>query len=163
MYSHRLVFILFALIMLLACNKDVVYEENMPVNCHGWQVEDTLIYSAKIKDTLQAYDLSVNIRHRDVYDYMNVYLKIETILPSGLHKVETISLPLCDDAGKWYGRCTGDICFNRLRIMQKVRFPEVGTYQFRIKHEMRVDALDNILDVGFRVEKSIQKQITNES
>lgn len=137
-----------------SCRNEVVYEKNQPINCDGWKINDTLVYQVTINDIQQKYDLSINVRHRDVYEFTNVYLNIITIMPHKAVKKEVISLPLCDDGGKWYGNCTGDICFQRVYLMRKVIFPAAGIYEFRINQEMRTEELANLFDIGLRVEKS---------
>jgi gliding motility-associated lipoprotein GldH len=46
--------------------------------------------------------------------------------------------------------------------MRKFVFSEKGTYQFRVSHEMRMDELKGIFDLGLRLEKS-KKRIHDEA
>ncbi len=101
--------------------------------------------------------MSINIRHRDIYDYTNLYIKIQTIHPTGETTSQVISLPLSDDEGKWLGKCSGDICFNRVYLMKKIMFQAKGKYMFNINQEMRQDHLKNILDIGLKIEKAKRK------
>jgi len=142
---------------LYSCQSDVVFEKNIPINTYNWEVTDTLKFEVDVEDTSSKYDLSLNVRHRDIYDFMNLYVKIITILPNGEKKNEVVSLPLCDDGGKWLGKCSGDICFSRIILMRKIIFPQKGNYQFLINQEMRQENLKNILDLGLRLEKSKKK------
>lgn len=141
-------------LILTGCQTEMIFEKNQPINCYGWKINDTIVFDVKIEDIHQKYDLSLNVRHRDVYEFMNLYLNVITLLPNNELKKEVISLPLCDDGGKWYGNCTGDVCFQRIYIMRKVAFPIAGTYSFRINQEMRTEELENLFDLGLRVEKS---------
>lgn len=153
----RLTLAFILIIHLTGCENEVLYDYNQPINCYGWKLGDTLVYEVKIKDIDKKYDISLNIRHRDVYEFMNIYLNIITLLPDNSVKQGVISVPLCDDGGQWYGRCTGDICFQRLYIMKKIVFPVPGKYIFKINHEMRVNELCNLFDLGVRVEQSKKK------
>jgi gliding motility-associated lipoprotein GldH len=146
---------------LIGCATDVVYEKSIPVNTYGWQINDSLKYTIDIADSTQRYDLSLAVRHRDVYDYTNLYVKIITKLPTGEIKSEVVSLPLCDETGKWLGKCAGDICFSRILLLKRTYFPVKGEYIFYVKHEMRVDELKNVLDLGLRIEKSAKKVYTD--
>ncbi len=98
-------------------------------------------YEVVIDDTIEKYDFSVNVRHRDIYDFTNLYIKILTKFPNGESKTEVISLPLSDESGKWLGKCSGDVCFNRIYLMKKLRFQQKGTYKFYINQEMRHDRM----------------------
>lgn len=149
--------IVVGVVMSYGCQTDVLYEHNIPINCNGWNVEDTLVYSVNIQDTTQRYDISVNVRHRDIYEFMNLYVNVITQMPNNQVKQEVISLPLADDGGQWYGSCTGDICFQRVFIMKKATFSIPGVYTFRINQEMRTEELDDIFDMGLRIEKSQKK------
>lgn len=154
---RKLLYIFLILSFLTACDTEVVYEQSIPVNTYGWEMADTLIYQIAIQDSLQRYDLSMAVRHRDIYDYTNLYVKIITKLPNGELKSELVSLPLCDESGKWLGKCAGDICFSRILLLKRTYFPLKGIYTFHIVHEMRQEKLKNILDIGLRLEKSPKK------
>jgi gliding motility-associated lipoprotein GldH len=69
--------------VIFGCDTDIVYEKNLPVNYGGWGIQDTLVYDCEVPDSNSQFDLSINIRHRDIFQYMNVYLNVLTILPSG--------------------------------------------------------------------------------
>jgi gliding motility-associated lipoprotein GldH len=155
---NKFVFFSILSFILIGCQSDVLYEQNIPVNAFDWEVSDTLKYEINIDDTTEKYDLSVNIRHRDIYDYTNLYLKIQTMHPTGEVISQVISLPLSDEEGKWLGKCSGDICFNRVYLMKKIMFKSKGKYKFYINQEMRQDHLKNILDIGLKIEKSKQKK-----
>lgn len=118
---------------------------------------DSLRYIVNIDDSMQRFDLSLGVRHRDIYDYTNLYVKVITKLPTGEVKSEVISLPLCDESGKWLGKCAGDICFARILLLKRTYFPIKGSYAFYVMHEMRQDKLKNILDISLRLEKSAKK------
>ena len=118
---------------------------------------DTLEYKIEVKDISKYYNLSMNVRHRDVFNFMNFYIKIITITPSKTIKEDVVSIPLADDGGTWIGKCSGDICFYRTTILKKFKFDEPGTYIFKINQEKRVESLENITDIGLRVEESPKK------
>lgn len=160
------VFIIFLSLILfsvfLSCNQEVKYERNIPVNAFGWSLDDTVQYIVDVDDTLKPYDLFVNIRHRDIYRYMNIYVRIISIFPDGYEKNEVVSVPLCDEGGRWYGKCAGDICSQRVRIMKRLKFEQKGKYVFKINHEMRVNELNNILDVGLMINEHEKKEYVKE-
>ena len=158
----RLFFLLSIISLGSACQTDVVYENTIPINVYGWNMADTLKFNLKIEDSAERYDLSLSVRHRDIYDYTNLYVKVISRLPNGEIKSEVVSLPLCDEAGKWLGKCAGDICFSRILLMKRTYYPIKGEYQFYVIHEMRQEKLRNLLDIGLRLEKSIKKVYLDE-
>lgn len=158
----RVVYIMAFSFAIYGCQTGVLFEKNIPVNTFGWNLTDTLNYEVVIPDTLQKYDLSISLRHRDIYNYTNLYLTIITQLPTGEVKRELVSLPLCDEGGKWLGKCSGDVCYAHILLMKKIIFPRTGHYKFKIVHEMRQTELKNILDIGLRIEKSKKKIYTQD-
>jgi hypothetical protein len=46
--------------------------------------------------------------------------------------------------------------------MKRTYFPIKGTYNFCVIHEMRQEKLKNLLDLGFRLEKSAKKVYSDE-
>ena len=150
-------FICLTVCLFSGCQNEVVFEKNIPVSTFDWGLTDTLQYNVQIKDTISKYDISLAIRHRDIYEYLNLYVNIKTILPNGEIKSELVSLPLCDESGKWLGKCSGDICFSRILLLKKTVFSTPGNYTFLINHEMRQQSLKNVLDIGLRLTKSKKK------
>lgn len=143
---------------ILSCDQTALYEKNLDVDCSAWNYNDTLLYTFDIQDSNQRYNLLVNLRHRDVYEWQNIYLKMSIMDPYGQVQTQEINVPLCEEDGAWIGNCTGDICFLRAYLIEhKKIFRRKGTYKIMILQDMRTDALKNILAVGVRVEPSPSK------
>ncbi len=152
-----LCYLILLLTLSIGCERNSYFDKNIPIDCFGWKMTDTLLYVVDINDVNQKYDLSINIRHRDIYEFMNIYLNLETILPNGEIKKEIVSIPLCDESGVWQGKCSGDICYQRVYLMKRILFPVKGKYLFKLNHEMRIEKLKNIFDVGLRIDHSVKK------
>jgi gliding motility-associated lipoprotein GldH len=155
-----LVFVLF--FSMIGCQNDAVYEEFKPLSINGWDLHDTLDFQFEIKDISKKYNLYINVRHRDLFEYQNFYIKTFTQFPSGRIKEDILSIPLSNEAGEWIGKCTGDVCFYRAPIISRFKFEEPGTYHIRLKHEMRVNDLENMIDVGLKLEEAPKLKIEKE-
>lgn len=149
----------FLTILLSSCTSTALYERNLDVDCNSWNYNDTLLYTIEIKDSNQRYNLLLNLRHRDVYEWQNLYLKMAIMDPTGQVKSQEVNIPMCEEDGAWIGNCTGDVCFLRAYLIEhKKIFRTPGTYKIMILQDMRTDALKNILAVGIRVEPSPSKR-----
>lgn len=138
---------------LVSCNDTAVYDEYKNIKNNSWDYSDSLKYEVDIKDTATHYSLFVNVRHNFYFDWRNVWVKIITVYPNNKTEVSSVNLPLSESDGKWFGKCSGDICDIRIGIQQNAVFPQVGKYKFIIVHDMRQNPLPKIMDVGLRVEK----------
>jgi gliding motility-associated lipoprotein GldH len=147
------------IIVLNSCDDQAIYRENKPLSVSGWNQSDTLVFDFNIKDIEPKYNLSLQLRHRDVYRWMNIYLKVITRYPDQSEVSDIINVPLADEGGLWYGKCTGDICFVKVPILSRFRFKDSGNYQIKIIQEMRTDVLENMLDVGMVIEKAPKLKI----
>jgi gliding motility-associated lipoprotein GldH len=67
---------------------------------------------------------------------------------------QRLDLLLATDDKGWLGSGMDDIYEHRIRITQQPqRLARKGLYKFRLEQIMREDPLENIMNVGIRVEK----------
>ena len=148
-----LVGLIFLLALFTACDEDVVFEKSQSIQNKAWSYDDKVPFTIPIEDSLQLYNIYVNIRHTNNYAYSNLYVLIHTIYPAGDTLQSRVSLPLADKKGKWYGSGRGEIRSAQVLIQPNARLPQKGDYQFILEQNMRVNPLPEILDMGIRVEK----------
>lgn len=147
----------FFLIMLLyiACDSQRVYDTFSPIaDTKGWNYDQKMSFEVPIIDTTSRYNIYINLRHTTDFPYSNIWLKINTIFPSGKKIEGRVNLPLADKSGKWYGSGSGDIITIQIPIQENAQMRETGNYRFDINQDMRMNPLSNILDVGIRIEKT---------
>jgi gliding motility-associated lipoprotein GldH len=147
---------------LVSCQNDSIFEVYKPLSVDGWDLHDTLDFKFEIKDISKKYNLYIGIRHRDLFEYQNFFIKTFTQFPNGQIKEDLLSIPLSNELGEWLGKCTGDVCFYRAPIISRFKFNEMGTYHIRIKHEMRVNELENLMDIGLKLEEAPKIKIEKE-
>lgn len=157
MRNHHLFIIFLMSICLLfsACDDNRVYEKNVAIDNQEWFYDDAKSFEVEVTDTTQLYNLMVNIRHSNFYEWSNLWVVVETQSPDSTKMETKVNLPLAEATGKWYGNCSGDICTASVPIQESAKFPKTGIYTFTISQHMRVDPLPNIMDVGLRIEKYI--------
>lgn len=146
--------LLFSLITFSACDNARVYEKYFPVSEQEWKLNDKKTFAVEVNDTTQAYNLYINIRHTEAYPYSNLWVKLSMKDPAGKEQSQRIGFTLAEPGGRWLGTGLGDIYDDRFPVMQKVQLPKAGTYQFIVQHDMRMDNVPGIMDVGIRLEKA---------
>lgn len=151
--SSLLAFVL-VLLTFTSCDSKKIFEENQKVDTSGWKVNETYRFSPEILDTTQVSNIYINVRNSGNYEWSNLYLFIKTTAPNGAVIKDTVNLLLADERGKWLGNGFGSIFDNQIAYKKNIGFPTKGIYVFEIKHGMRTSNLENILDVGIRIEKS---------
>lgn len=148
-------FFLFCLMILSAgCQPDYFFDKTEEIPNDIWTYEYQPEFTVEIEDTMALYDIMINIRHTRFYGYRNLWVYVHTLMPDGEKLENKVELPLSEPSGRWYGNCSGDICFVQVPIQMKAIFKEAGSYTFRIQQYMRVLELEHILGVGLRLEKS---------
>ena len=150
--------LLFFSLLFSSCDPNRLYETNLPVANENWRYEDVKSFAVEVKDTTTRYNIFINLRHDFSFEWRNVYLQITTTLPSGETMKKRINLPLCENDGKWYGRCLGNNCDLPVSIQKDAKFPQLGTYHFTLQHDMRVNPLPKIKAVGLRVERAVKEK-----
>ena len=150
----KIIFGLSLFVLLFGCDPNRVLDHNSPIDKIGWYRLKPITEVVTINDTKQKHNFYINIRNNNEYPYSNIYMFINTKVPSGKSSRDTVECVLADVDGKWLGKSSGDISDHRILIKQNVLFPDSGTYTFEIEHAMRVENLLGITDVGLRIEKA---------
>ncbi|MBA3647333.1 MAG: gliding motility lipoprotein GldH [Chitinophagales bacterium] len=149
---HLFLFLISAL--LFSCDKNRIYEKNIPIEKNIWDSKVIALYPVEISDTSLLYNIYVNIRHTDNYPYQNIWLNIGTEFPDGNKATKRIEVMLSTDAGKWFGEGLGDIWDYRSMIEENAYFQQPGLYTFSIEQNMRADPLPGIMSAGLRIENT---------
>ena len=148
-------FLLFAMmaVILLSCDSNRVYDENIIVENNSWNVRNKMKFTAVINDISRQYNVYLKVRNGPEYPYSNLFLFFNTTFPDGQISRDTLELTLADYDGRWLGSGIGSVKFSKFLFRQGVLFREKGKYVFELEQAMRVGTLKGIRDVGLRIEK----------
>lgn len=114
----------------------------------AWRIADTARWHWDVADTMQSYDLSIEIRHSTNYPYANLYLFVEVVSPDGATLSDTLDYPLCAPSGEWYGEGFSNNRTVALPYRSSCRFARAGHYVFNVRQGMRRDPLEGIHEVS---------------
>jgi gliding motility-associated lipoprotein GldH len=149
-----------AFILIQACQSDITYTQYQPIDNAAWKQENSIKFKIPIKDTINQYNLFINIRNTKDYPYSNLYLITQMTFPNKVKIIDTLEYEMTDPRGRFLGDGFSDIKENKLFYKENVRFQEAGNYLFEVRQAMRkrnevqgINPLPGISDVGFSIEK----------
>jgi gliding motility-associated lipoprotein GldH len=150
---YSFILILISGLLYTACNSNVVFTDSAVMKDNKWKLFDVPVFKVPISDTLNSNNVSFTIRTGSAYPFRNIYLFVTATSPDGKSITDTLQYFLADEKGKWYGKGFGDIHELNLPNKSNVFFPLKGTYEFKIRHGMRLEDLTGVYDIGIRIEK----------
>lgn len=142
------------ILILFACKFESMYEKAIDIPHGEWNKKQNILFEIPVTDTLNGYDILLNIRNTNDYPYSNLFVFVTLSAPNGQNKVDTLELTLADDKGKWLGHGYTGIWNNEKMYRKQVRFSHSGTYRLSVQQGMRDDVLRGIPDVGIRIERT---------
>ena len=154
--------ILLLLIVLIFCSCDEkrIFDEYKTVG-ESWKKDSIVAFNFNQTDTLKPYNLFVNIRNNDNYQFNNLFLIVAMQQPDGLVRKDTLQYEMANADGTLMGQGFSDIKENKLFYKEKVRFAKAGNYKIRIQQAVRktgkiegVSDLEGVTEVGFRIEST---------
>jgi len=147
-------FFLGFILIICSCDSKRVFEENKAIPNSKWNRNNIITFNVNVTDVNLRNNVYLNIRHNGLYSNRNIYLFIDIVSPNGKQIRDTVNCILADEKGKWLGSGLGDIYNNQLLYKSNVSFPNKGNYKFKIEQAMRTETLENIEDIGVRIEKT---------
>ncbi len=93
------------------------------------------------------------LRHNEKYNYNNIYINLYIQGP-GQDTAQKFRMnpELATNEGGWKATGMDDIYEHRIEL-DKPEYLKAGHYKFTVEQIMREDPLQNVLDVGIRIEK----------
>jgi gliding motility-associated lipoprotein GldH len=136
-----------------SCGKIDLFEKQSRIPAQNWFYNNVPEFTFQINDTASLYNIYVVLRHTDLYNYNNVWLRIGSKAPGDSMTYQNLNIRLSTGTS-WKGTGMDDIYEIRELISPgPVSFNKPGDYTFNIAQIMRENPLKYILNVGLRVEK----------
>ena len=125
---------------------------------NSWNKDSIVTFDLPELDSTKQYNLFVNLRDNDNYQFNNLFLIVAMERPNGFTKVDTLEYQMTNPDGTLLGDGFLDIKESKLFYKEKIKLK--GKYKVHIKQAVRengkvpgVTALEGITEVGFRIEK----------
>lgn len=149
------------ILLVSSCDQNRVFDQYKSLP-NQWDRDSIITFEVKDLDSLQAYNLFINIRNTNDYRYSNLYLIADINFPNGKVIKDTLEYKMAYPDGEWMGVGFTESKASKLWYKKEVFFNEEGTYSFNIRQAMRklgekegIKKLDGITEVGLRIEKKL--------
>jgi gliding motility-associated lipoprotein GldH len=143
------------LFTLLLTSCDRVYREydkdSFPT--YTWQNGQEVIFNPAIEDVTKSYELVLGLRHVYGLKIRTLAINVRQISPSGKESSKEYQLKLIDDRVEYIGSCGGDLCDIEVAVESGVKFDEAGKYKYIVTHNMPLDRIPGIMEVGLIINK----------
>lgn len=146
--------------LFVSCDDKRVFDEYKSVGT-AWNKDSIVSFTFTQDDIAKPYNLFVNIRDNNDYQFSNLFLIVSMQQPGGLTHVDTLEYQMANPDGTLMGDGFSSIKENKLVYKEKVKFPKKGEYKVNIRQAVRatgkvdgVKELEGITEVGFRIENT---------
>ncbi len=140
-----------------------MYSEYEAIESGKWEMDKSVYFEFSEMDSVQDYNMFINIRNDNTFQFSNLFLITELEYPNGKTFKDTLEYKMAEPSGAWLGKGLGSIKENKLWFQENIVFPDSGVYKLNIAHAMRkngdvngIYGLEGITDVGLEIEKSTQ-------
>lgn len=152
MKNIQIIILFLVAIMATSCDSKRFYEKNDAIENDTWSLKNAKVHQFEISDSMQWYNMYVNIRNTADYNYRNLFLFVTTTFPKGQIAKDTLECVLANNQGDWLGKGNGKYKDCRIVFKPKFRFSQQGNYSIKIEHGMRDQDVFGISEVGIRLE-----------
>lgn len=146
--------ILFGLVILVvfsSCSEQVFFNQTHDFKQSKWTDQDTAVFVVDVDNTAINYNFLLTLRVSKKYKYSNLWVKVITIAPDGSESVLAQRIDVANADGSWKGLVSGSVVENRLHYKTNA-FPLVGEYTFKLIQAVEQPVIDEVLDIGMRIE-----------
>lgn len=150
-------------ITVLSCNSNTVFAEYVSFE-GAWEAKNKAGFLVKAPDSINPYNIFINLRHNQEYPYSNLFLIVKMDLPDNKTLVDTLEYEMAKPDGTWLGKGFSSVKENKLWYKETVVFPTTGTYKISVEHAMRkpgsvegIAQLPGIVNVGINLEKALKE------
>lgn len=157
----RLVYLFVVVIMTMSCSDVAVVSEYKSLSGAVWNKDDVKEFTFSNLDSLQSYDVFINVRNDHNFPYSNLFLIAALHTPEGEVVQDTLEYAMALPDGTWLGKGSGSIKENKLWYKENIVFSNSGVYTLEISHAMRkngnvsgIVGLEGITDVGIEITKN---------
>ena len=151
-----------AVLLLTACDENLMATDSAAFTNTAWNAGESVEFQLEPVDTINDYDIYLNMRNNQNYAYKNIWLITQMKFPQGKVFTDTLEYAMANARGEFLGSGK-DVIENKLVFKREFRFRESGTYQLKLQQAMRksgsatpLKELSGVLDIGYTIEKQIE-------
>ncbi|WP_445456034.1 gliding motility lipoprotein GldH [Flavobacterium sp. HNIBRBA15423] len=155
----KIVWLIMVVILFFSCDEKRVFDEYKALS-GKWKKEDVIRFTFNQNDTINPYNLFLNIRNNNEYSFNNLFVIVTLKQPDSLVKIDTLEYAMANPDGSLMGEGFSDVKESKLWYQENFVFKQKGNYTIEIQQALRetgsvtgVEELNGVTDVGFRIEK----------
>ena len=139
--------------ILFSCTTIDIFEKSVAIPGHEWKSSYRPSFEFNITDTTTTYNVFLVFRHTEKYNFNNIFINLYVKGPGmdSTIKIQQDVLLATNEKG-WLGTGMDDVYEHRSTLAARQPL-KAGTYTFTIEQIMREDPLQEVLNVGLRLEK----------
>lgn len=141
------------ILLMSSCNNSRVYNKYQNLDDCQWHQDSVISFSFNAEDTINHYNVILNIRHNSEYKHQNLWLFTSSADPIGNIAKDTLECYLYDNIGRALGQDYFYLYEMPLIYMNEIKFHKQGEYKFEIHQAMRDSLLNGIESLGLTIEK----------
>lgn len=152
--------IIFLTLLVASCDQNRVFDQYHKLD-GSWAKKDTIQFSFEQKDTINPYNLFLNIRNNNEYPFNNLFVIVRLTNPENETKVDTLEYQMTNPDGSLMGQGFSDVKESKLWYQENFIFNQAGKYNIDIVHALRetnqingLESVNGVTEVGFRIEKT---------
>ena len=119
---RSILFILVLAGLCFACSNKLVQSEYRATDGGAWSRDAIFEFTISELDTLQPYNVFINLRNNADFPYSNLFLIAELEAPSGETIKDTLQYQMALPDGTWLGKGYGSIKENKLWYKEGMNF-----------------------------------------
>ena len=145
------------IILFSGCGKQPV-EKFISIQDRVWEYNSPANFIVNITHP-GIYKMKVQLRYSQEYSYSNIWVALNEKGPDGKTANMRMNIPLFDLSGRPYGSYAGKFYDrnypdgNMETNQLTLNIPQAGLYTFSLQHNMRIDKLDGITEIGIRLKE----------
>ena len=145
---------LMTIILLMSCNHTYKKYDKESFPTHSWTSGNGIIFNPQIEDVSKSYKLIFGIRHVYGFQFESIGVTIKTIAPSGKEADKNYDVKVKKSGGDYVGSCAGDLCDLETVLESNIKFDEIGEYKYFVTHNLPVDRIPGVIEVGLIIDES---------
>jgi gliding motility-associated lipoprotein GldH len=141
-----------SIVLLSGCSGKEIFSEFHSFPHSSWLRGEVVNFEVPVSDSIQPYDVFLEIRNTDDYPFRNLWLFVDITAPNGELREDTINIELADIYGKWYGKGVS-LYIHSVAYDENIHYPFSGNYTYSVRQGMREEVLKGISDIGLTISK----------
>lgn len=144
----KLLFPAFLLLLLVSCQRGVVYKDYHKFDNYTWDRFDKITFTIPVEEPGLTADIVFTIRHITQYPYKNLPVNVILKTPSGEERIIEKDIRLKDDNDEFKGSAAGDLWDFEEVLWPGFHFSETGNYTIEFENLIPKMGIPGLVDIG---------------